>query len=114
DLRVRSNTVAPSVFNLSYDRREFLFVDFSLAEIDRRLGNSEEADAILKRIVDKAAADNYIVPEMYVALPCALFPGNIGDPTGARPMVGYGAGEYILHLLDRSAIDRPEQRIDQR
>jgi hypothetical protein len=38
---------------------------------------------------------------MYVSLPCKLFPGNIGDPTGALPMVGYGAGEFILHLVDR-------------
>ena len=56
---------------------------------------------MLKRIVDKAAADHNILPEMYVAVPCTLFPGRIGDPTGALPMVGYGAGEYILHVLDR-------------
>jgi hypothetical protein len=37
---------------------------------------------------------------MYVALPCQLFPGKIGDPTGALPMVGYGAGAYLLHLMD--------------
>jgi hypothetical protein len=41
---------------------------------------------------------------MYVALPCDLFPGRIGDPTGALPMVGYGAGSYVLHLIER---DRP-------
>jgi hypothetical protein len=32
-----------------------------------------------------------------------LFPGKVGDPTGAIPMVGYGAGAYILHLLNRAA-----------
>jgi hypothetical protein len=56
---------------------------------------------ILKRIVDKAAADHNIIPEMYVAVPCDLFPGRIGDATGARPMVGYGAGALILDILDR-------------
>ena len=56
---------------------------------------------MLQRIVDKAALDHNIIPEMYVALPCKLFPGKIGDPTGALPMVGYGAGAYILHLLER-------------
>jgi hypothetical protein len=56
----------------------------------------------VKRIVDKAATDNNIIPEMYVALPCTLFPGAIGDPTGARPMAGYGAGAYILDVLDQS------------
>jgi hypothetical protein len=41
---------------------------------------------------------------MYVALPCKLFPGKIGDPTGALPMVGYGAGAYILTLMERESI----------
>jgi hypothetical protein len=43
---------------------------------------------------------------MYVAVPCTLFPGKVGDPTGARPMVGYGAGAYILDVLDRATTDR--------
>jgi GH15 family glucan-1,4-alpha-glucosidase len=72
-----------------------------MAELLRRLGRREEAEAMLRRIVDKAAADHNIIPEMYVAVPCELFPGRIGDPTGAMPMVGYGAGAYILHLLER-------------
>ena len=100
--RVRSTYTDPAIFEYWYERQEFLFVDFSLAEVDRRLGNSAESDAILRRIVDKATADHDLIPEMYVAVPCALFPGKIGDPTGALPMVGYGAGEYILQLLQRS------------
>jgi GH15 family glucan-1,4-alpha-glucosidase len=100
--RVRSTYTDPKIFEYWYERQEFLFVDFSLAEVDRRLGNPAASDAMLRRIVEKAAADHNLIPEMYVALPCALFPGNIGDPTGALPMVGYGAGEYILHLLDRA------------
>jgi GH15 family glucan-1,4-alpha-glucosidase len=71
----------------------------SLAEVDRSIGRGKEASAIIARIVSKAAADHNIIPEMYVAVPCALFPGTIGDPTGARPMVGYGAGAYILDVL---------------
>ena len=53
-------------------------------------GPNRHADAMLARIVAKSAADHNIIPEMYVALPCELFPGAIGDPTGAIPMVGYG------------------------
>ena len=79
---------------------------FSLAEVYRRLGRNDEADAILKRIVDKAAADHNIIPEMYVAVPCKLFPGNVGDPTGAMPMVGYGAGAYILDLSATRSVER--------
>jgi hypothetical protein len=99
--RVRSNYTDPKIFEYWYERQEFLFVDFTLAELERRLGRKAESDAMLQRIVDKAAADHNIIPEMYVALPCQLFPGKIGDPTGALPMVGYGAGAYVLHLLER-------------
>lgn len=99
--RVRSTYTDPKIFEYWYERQEFLFVDFGLAELYRRLGRRVEAEAMLSRIVDKAASDHDIVPEMYVALPCQLFPGKIGDPTGALPMVGYGAGTYVLHLLER-------------
>lgn len=99
--RVRSTYTDPAIYEYWYERQEFLFVDFSLAELDRRLGHAVRANAMLDRIVDKAAADHDLIPEMYVALPCQLFPGRIGDPTGALPMVGYGAGAYVLHLLAR-------------
>ncbi len=101
--RVRSTYTDPAIFEYWYERQEFLFVDFNLAELYRRLGRKAEADQMITRIVDKAVADHDIIPEMYVALPCTLFPGAIGDPTGARPMVGYGAGVYILDVLDSVA-----------
>jgi GH15 family glucan-1,4-alpha-glucosidase len=104
--RVRSTYTDPSIYEYWYERQEFLFVDFSLAEVYRRLGRNAEAAAILKRIVDKSAADHNVIPEMYVSLPCKLFPGKIGDPTGAMPMVGYGAGVYILDLLQRAELER--------
>ena len=102
--RVRSTYTDPAIFEYWYEKQEFLFVDFSLAEVYWRIGKNAEAAAILKRIVDKAAADHNLIPEMYVAVPCRLFPGEIGDPTGALPMVGYGAGEYILHVLERGEL----------
>lgn len=100
--RVRSTYTDPKIFEYWYERQEFLFVDLALAELDRRIGRNADADAMLSRIVDKASADHNIIPEMYVALPCKLFPGRIGAPTGAMPMVGYGAGAFILHLLERT------------
>jgi GH15 family glucan-1,4-alpha-glucosidase len=103
--RVRSNYTDPKIFEYWYERQEFLFVDLHLAELYRRIGRTAEGDAMLSRIVDKSAADHNIIPEMYVALPCKLFPGEIGDPTGAVPMVGYGPGAYILHLIEREAIN---------
>jgi GH15 family glucan-1,4-alpha-glucosidase len=104
--RVRSTYTDPKIFEYWYERQEFLFVDFHLAELYRRLGRKAEADAMLARIVTKSAADHNIIPEMYVAVPCKLFPGKIGEPTGAIPMVGYGPGAFILHLLERDQLTR--------
>ncbi len=104
--RVSSTYTDPAIYEYWYEREEFLFVDLSLAELERRLGDNAEADAMLKRIVNNAAADHDIIPEMYVALPCTLFPGKIGDPTGALPIVGYGAGAYILHVLERKEFEK--------
>jgi len=102
--RVRGTYTDPAIYEYWYEQEEFLFVDLSLAELYRRLGRSAEADAMLARIVSKAAADHDIIPEMYVAVPCKLFSGKIGDPTGALPMVGYGAGAFILHVLEREQL----------
>ena len=102
--RVRGTYTDPKIFEYWYEQEEFLFVDLQLAELYRRLGRNREADAMLQRIVDKSAADHDIIPEMYVAVPCELFPGRIGDPTGAIPMVGYGAGAYVLNLLERQGV----------
>ena len=102
--RVRSNYTDPAIFEYWYERQEFLFVDFSLAELILRLGRDADAGAILKRIVSKASEDHNHVPEMYVALPCPLFPGEVGDPTGALPIVGYGSGAYVLHVLQREEL----------
>jgi len=104
--RVQSTYTDHAIFEYWYERQEFLFVDISQAEVYRGLGRNSEADAIVARIVSKAAADHNIIPEMYVTVPCKLFPGKIGDPTGARPMVGYGAGAFILDLLDRETTRR--------
>jgi GH15 family glucan-1,4-alpha-glucosidase len=99
--RVRGTYTDPAIYEYWYEKEEFLFVDLSLAELDRRIGRSAEADAMLARIVKKSAADHNIIPEMYVSVPCKLFRGKIGDPTGALPMVGYGAGAFVLHIMER-------------
>ena len=85
-----------------YEREEFAFVDLERARFLRRMGRGTDADNMLGRIVAKAARDSNLILEMYDALDFPLFHGNLGDPTGATPMAGYGAGAFILHLLDRS------------
>lgn len=96
--RVRSVLTDPAVFEYWYERQEFVFVDLSLSGVLRRLGRQSESAALLQRVLDDASTHDYLIPEMYVAEPCRLFPGKVGDPTGAMPMVGYGAGAMILEL----------------
>lgn len=103
-MRVRSDHDDPKIYEYWYERQEFVFTDLALAEADSRLGRDDKAAALLRTVVEKADADHDFVPEMYVSLPCALFPGRIGDPTGAIPMVGYGAGAYVMHLLQRQQL----------
>ena len=86
-----------------YEKHEFLFINFSLADILQQRGQFSRAAQILSPMVDKAALDHGFVPEMYVSAINDQFPGQIGDPTGSIPMVGYGAGIYIRHLLEREA-----------
>ena len=100
--RVRSTYTDPSIYEYWYEKEEFLFVDFMLAEIYRNLGREADANALLRRIVQNASADHNFIPEMYVAVDCKLFHGAVGDPTGAIPMVGYGAGVYLLDVLQRT------------
>jgi len=96
---VRSVLTDPAVFEYWYERQEFVFVDLSLSGVLRRLGRPTEAAALLQRVLADASAHDDLIPEMYVSEPCPLFPGKVGDPTGAMPMVGYGAGAVILELL---------------
>jgi hypothetical protein len=65
----------------------------------RRSGYAVKADQILGHVVEKAAANFYLLPELYNAV---ASDGDIGKYTGAVPMVGYGAGAYIMTVLDRS------------
>ena len=74
--RVRGTYTDPKIFEYWYEQEEFLFVDLHLAELYRRIGRTTEATTMLGRIVGKSAADHNIIPEMYVAVPCELFPAR--------------------------------------
>ena len=89
-----------------YEAHEFLLINFNLARAHIRLGNPTAGDALVERMQHKAAGDNNLIPEMYVSRVNEEFPGPIGAPAGSVPMVGYGAGAYILYLMER----RPGER----
>ena len=84
-----------------YEAHEFLLINFNLARAHIRLGNPAAGDALVERMQHEAAGDNNLIPEMYVSRVNEEFPGPIGAPAGSIPMVGYGAGSYILYLMER-------------
>lgn len=93
--RVRGDT--------QYEKQEFLFVNFVLGDILNQQSAFSRAGDVLRPMTEKSAFDHGFVPEMYVSELNDQFPGEIGTPTGSIPMVGYGAGIYIRHLLERES-----------
>lgn len=89
----------------SYDNNEWILVDFRMAGAYRRAGNGAKADGIVAHIVQKAAANFYILPELYNA---TAADGQIGKYYGEIPMVGYGGGAYIMTILDRAGLTEPD------
>ena len=90
-----------------YELQEFVFIDLALARALRGQGRTAEATAIERRLVTKANAQQSLIPEMYMSQNADDFEGPIGSPTGATPMVGYGAGAYILSMLGRRTGPQP-------
>ena len=85
----------------NYEKQEFLFVNFSLVRVLQREGKSAKAQKMIDRMVEKSCQDHGLIAECYVSEKNDEFTGEIGDPTGSIPMVGYGAGAYIITLLER-------------
>ena len=85
----------------SYDNNEWILVDLRIANALRRADRGAEADPIVARVVQKAAANFYLVPELYDTV------GGTGDYHGEVPMVGYGGGAFAITVLDRSGISEP-------
>lgn len=88
-----------------YDRQEFLLINFNYARVLLRQGRFDEADKIVNRMLQKASQDNHIIPELYNSTGDGEEKTSIGAPAGARPMVGYGAGAYIMYLAERQRLD---------
>ena len=85
----------------SYDNNEWILVDLRIANALRRAGRGADADGIIAHVVQKAAANFYLVPELYNDTAAA---GATGDYTGSIPMVGYGGGAFAITMLDRSGL----------
>lgn len=99
--RVTSIVKDPQIFEYWYERQEFVFINFLMAEVYLKLGMGDKAAELIKPMLEKASEDHYFVPEMYVSEVNFRFTGPVGTPTGAIPMVGYGAGAYAIYVLQR-------------
>jgi GH15 family glucan-1,4-alpha-glucosidase len=88
----------------SYDNNEWILVDLLISNALRRNGRTQEADSYVDLVVSQAAANYYLLPELYNAVSSD---GAIGKYTGSIPMVGYGAGAYMMTMLDKSGLIEP-------
>jgi GH15 family glucan-1,4-alpha-glucosidase len=79
----------------SYDEAEWALIDLWLATTLRRVGEEEASQALLDWVTAQGQANFGIVPE--------LFDPTTGAPAGEAPMVGFGAGMYLLTLQQRAA-----------
>ena len=80
-----------------YDRQEWVVVDLRIARALRALGRVDEADALVDWVVAQSAANGYLVAELYER--------DRADYEGAIPMMGFGAGAYVLDAWERDVPD---------
>ncbi len=84
-----------------YEQHEFVLIDYALARTYLKLGQRDKAEALTNVITQRALADHGFIPEMYVSFPSKEYPGALGDPAGAVPMVGYGPGAFMIYVSER-------------
>jgi GH15 family glucan-1,4-alpha-glucosidase len=80
-----------------YDSHEWMVMDLRLAEALRRSCRPERADALEAWVRDTARWNDDIVPE--------LLQPELGDFAGPAPMLGFGAGAWMLALHRRDMAD---------
>ena len=86
-----------------YDVNEWIMIDLRAADALRRVGRATEADALISWVTEQASANFNLLPELYDVK------STNGQYTGAIPMVGYGAGAYMMTLLERAGISEPRK-----
>ncbi|MDP2304947.1 MAG: hypothetical protein Q8P18_02855 [Pseudomonadota bacterium] len=81
----------------TYDEHEWIVIDLRVAEALRRSCRPEDAAVLEDWVTAQGMANNRILPE--------LFEPTNGDFAGPAPMLGFGAGAYVLALQGRAAAD---------
>jgi hypothetical protein len=77
-----------------YDTSEWIMLDLRAASAYHRFGRVQAARDLLGWVTDQASLNYNLIPE--------LFDRKTGRYAGAVPMVGFGAGAYIVTLGDLS------------
>lgn len=85
----------------TYQTNEWPFIDLRMAGVFLRMNQRSEAEALIERLVKVAAKNYYLLPELLIA---NTFEGQIGDFQGSNPMVGYGAGAFMMAVQERDGI----------
>lgn len=71
-----------------YDRQEWVFIDLRIADAMKRTGDIEGGESLINRVRLYIEANNYQFSE--------LINEDGSGLAGAIPMIGFGAGSYIL------------------
>ncbi len=82
----------------TYDTDEWILIDLRSSDAYRRQGNAPKADQLLGWVTAQASVNYNLLPELYNTVSAS---GPIGAYSGSIPMVGYGAGAYLLTQLDK-------------
>lgn len=78
----------------AYDAREWIVIDLAMSEALRRAGRAQEAGAILGWVTSEADLNDDLLPELLDRADASY--------AGETPMVGFGAGAYLLALAQRA------------
>jgi hypothetical protein len=85
-----------------YDTREWVMMDLRIGDAWLKSGTSfgaQQADQLLNTVTDLAAVNDNLIAELYDP--------STGAYEGAIPMVGYGAGAWMMSKLLRLGQDVP-------
>lgn len=78
-----------------YDKQEWVMIDLRVASAYVKQGNLTRAKELYRWVVDNAAANFYLIPELLEESNNAF--------KGAIPMCGFGAGAFIITSYDLAA-----------
>jgi GH15 family glucan-1,4-alpha-glucosidase len=118
DTSLRIKSERPGYIRLSsadpYETQEWVFIDLRIALAYLLFGQKDEAEKLINYVTEQASVNFNLIPEMYsnklqldkmtdnfnsYEVWCNCIRDKDDLYIGAIPMVGYGAGAYILTLL---------------